>query len=76
MTGLTPGTVIHGFCSGYFGRDSYACRAVEATGRDWIVTRNSVGVELGTDLENIAKVANDRSYCSEACTGNGELGED
>ena len=37
------GERIHGFAGGAFGRDSYACRTVEAVGPDWVVTRNEQG---------------------------------
>lgn len=36
---LSIGDRLHGFQSGYFGRDSYVCRRVEAIGPDWAVTR-------------------------------------
>lgn len=37
------GDEVHGFADGYFGRDSYGCRRVEAVGPDWIVTRRLDG---------------------------------
>lgn len=33
------GDVIHGFCGGHFGRDSYSCKKVEHIGPDYIVFR-------------------------------------
>ncbi len=33
------GDIIHGFCGGYFGRDSYSCKKVEYIGHDYIVFR-------------------------------------
>lgn len=60
------GHAIHGFAGGYFGRDSYHCRTVEAVGPDWVVTRNLVGkVELieGYDIHGVTAHADDRSYC-------------
>ncbi len=59
-----PGDVVHGFCGGSFGRDSYACRRVEAVGPDWIVTRSKYGVELaaGRYVPTPAEAA-DKSYC-------------
>jgi hypothetical protein len=33
------GRKIYGYCSGYFGRDSYADKVIEAEGVDWIVAR-------------------------------------
>ena len=65
------GAVVHGFASGSFGRDSYACRQVEAVGRDWIVTRNQRGeVELsaGERLPSPEEAAG-RAWCSDACEG-------
>lgn len=40
MTGrVEVGDVLHGFCGGWFGGDSYDCSKVEAVGPDWIVAR-------------------------------------
>lgn len=61
------GDIIHGFAGGAFGRDSYACRRVEAVGADWIVTRNNSGaVEFaaGDSFPSKAEAA-DRRYCDE-----------
>lgn len=72
------GDVFHGFCGGAFGRDSYNCRLVEATGHDWIVTRNSRGeVELcaGRQLAGVAESGSDRSYCYEDCQGPSPLND-
>ena len=33
------GEVFTGFCEGFFGRDSYGDKRVEAYGADWIVCR-------------------------------------
>lgn len=33
------GRVIHGYCNGYFGRDSYHDKRIEAEGYDWVVVR-------------------------------------
>ena len=44
---LRIGDVLHGFCGGAFGRDSYADKRVEAIGTDWVVVRNTEdGVEF------------------------------
>ena len=37
------GTVLYGYCEGYFGRDSYADKRIEAFGADWIVVREESG---------------------------------
>lgn len=37
---MKVGDVVHGFCSGAFGRDSYDCRRIEVIGTDYVVTRN------------------------------------
>ena len=39
MNPLQIGMVLHGYCNGYFGRDSYECNRVEAVGADWVVVR-------------------------------------
>lgn len=33
------GDIIHGHGGGYFGRESYNCKRVEAVGPDWVVAR-------------------------------------
>lgn len=40
---LLVGTILYGYCGGYFGRDSYEDKRVEAVGVDWVVTRNADG---------------------------------
>jgi hypothetical protein len=37
---LRVGTVLFGFCGGWFGRDSYDDKRVEAIGVDWVVARH------------------------------------
>jgi hypothetical protein len=36
---IAVGTLLRGFCGGYFGRDSYGTKRVEAVGADWVVAR-------------------------------------
>lgn len=40
---LQVGDTLYGFCEGYFGRDSYSEKTVEAVGRDWVVAREEGG---------------------------------
>lgn len=42
------GDVLHGYCGGYFGRDSYVCKRVEAVGPDWVVCREAGIYGLGS----------------------------
>ncbi len=37
------GEKLYGFCNGYFGRDSYEDKTVEAFGKDWVVCRTDDG---------------------------------
>ena len=42
MTETAPlriGDILHGFCGGTFGRDSYHDKRVEAIGSDWVIAR-------------------------------------
>lgn len=49
FTRLEVGDVLYGFCGGWFGRDSYDDKRVEARGRDWVVCRTEGGgVECAT----------------------------
>jgi hypothetical protein len=34
---------IHGFCNGYFGRDSYSNKIIIASGENWIVAKAAEG---------------------------------
>jgi hypothetical protein len=36
------GTLLYGYCGGYFG-DSYSTKRIEGFGSDWIVVRDSGG---------------------------------
>lgn len=65
MHAYSVGEPVHGFAGGAFGRDSYACRRVEAVGWDWIVTRNERGEPefvAGSRIPS-KEQAEDRSYC-------------
>lgn len=42
-SGLWVGNILEGFCNGYFGRDSYGRKRIEAVGPDWIVVREAEG---------------------------------
>ncbi len=37
------GMVLYGYCQGYFGRDSYDNKRIEAIGHDWVVVREDDG---------------------------------
>ena len=53
MKGFVIGEVLKGFCNGYFGRDSYEDKRVEAFGKDWVVCRDKEGhVHFATFDEN------------------------
>jgi hypothetical protein len=71
MTPFRLGDIIHGFCGGAFGRDSYNCRRVEAVGADWVVTRNERGeVELVAGARvPTREEGGDLSYCYMGCIG-------
>lgn len=49
---LRVGDTLYGFCGGYFGRDSYTDKTVEAVGKDWVVTRNGNGIVETATTEN------------------------
>lgn len=49
------GMVIYGYCNGFFGRDSYEPKRIEAIGCDWIVARP-------LDAAAKAEIANFDSY--------------
>lgn len=40
---LQIGQVLYGFCGGFFGRDSYKDKRIEAVGIDWVVVREEDG---------------------------------
>lgn len=39
---MRVGDLLDGYCGGYFGRDRYDAKRVEALGGDWVLVRNSV----------------------------------
>ena len=52
------GKTLHGFCNGYFGRDSYSDKTIVYVGTDYIVAENSYGkpVVAQFEYENIDKI--------------------
>jgi hypothetical protein len=44
---ICVGLPLYGYCEGYFGRDSYGAKRIEAFGVDWIVARELDGVYEG-----------------------------
>ncbi len=50
MDAIGVGTVLHGFCNGFFGRDSWDDKIIEGIGPDWVVARNSVGEPCFADF--------------------------
>ena len=40
---LRVGDPLYGFCGGYFGRDAWVDKHVEAVGTDWVVVRDEYG---------------------------------
>lgn len=40
------GKMLYGYCEGYFGRDSFSDKIIEATGEDWAVARQTDGVAV------------------------------
>jgi hypothetical protein len=46
MPFLQIGELLYGFCGGYFGRDSYGTKRVEAVGIDWVVAREEGSGEV------------------------------
>ena len=40
---INVGTVLYGFCNGFFDRDSYGKKRIEAIGADWVVVREEDG---------------------------------
>ncbi len=51
---LRVGDVLYGFCAGYFGRDSYEDKRVEAIGADWVVVRYVDEFVEGVDFAAVA----------------------
>ena len=51
------GLVLHGYCDGYFGRNSTDDKRIEAFGADWIVARPIDGGSPGfADFEDHAQM--------------------
>jgi hypothetical protein len=43
VVGLKLGDRLIGYCGGWFGRDSYEDKTVEAIGPDWVIVRDDSG---------------------------------
>ena len=52
------GTLLNGYCNGFFGRDSYGEKRVEGVGADWIVVREEDGGPNFASFESVV----DRDY--------------
>lgn len=52
---MTIGTVLYGFCNGYFGRDSYGEKTVVACGQSnddlWVVAREGQQLLFATGFD-------------------------
>lgn len=53
---LLVGQVLYGYCEGYFGRDSYGNKRVEAVGVDWVVARENGNEVVFAQDEHIHEV--------------------
>lgn len=47
MSSIRVGTKLYGYCGGFFGRDDYNDKRVEALGADWVVVRYEHTGEAG-----------------------------
>jgi hypothetical protein len=52
------GTLLNGYCNGFFGRDSYGEKRVEGSGVDWVVVREENGEPNFASFESMG----DRDY--------------
>lgn len=43
---------LNGFCNGFFGRDSYGEKRIEAIGNDWIVARDEKEQPIFAEFES------------------------
>ncbi|HDY66769.1 MAG TPA: hypothetical protein ENH85_03140 [Candidatus Scalindua sp.] len=43
MNQLQIGQILYGYCGGFFGRESYEDKRIEAIGFDWVVVREIDG---------------------------------
>lgn len=55
------GRTLKGFCNGYFGRDSYGDKVIEAEGSDWVVIRENriPKIAIFNDENNKIKMLNE-----------------
>lgn len=52
------GTIIYGFCGGWFGRESYQDKRIEAIGADWVVAR-----EIYSGMPFFARFDEEKDIC-------------
>lgn len=50
------GLLLYGFCNGYFGRDSYETKCIEALGADWVVCRDDKGQSVFTAFDSTTEM--------------------
>ena len=44
LADLKVGDILYGYCGGWFGRDSFEDKRIEAIGPDWVICRDENGV--------------------------------
>ena len=52
------GTLLNGYCNGFFGRDSYGEKRIEGSGVDWVVVREEDGKPNFASFDSLE----DRNY--------------
>jgi len=63
MTSIRTGTLLYGYCDGWFGRDSYETKRVEAFGADWVVAREiktGIPIFASRSPEQLAEFATEK----------------
>ncbi len=71
---LYVGQILHGYCGGMFGRDSYGDKRIEAVGVDWCVARESdrnpvFATSVGTSWDNITEMLEELTRVDSAGQG-------
>jgi hypothetical protein len=53
------GSILYGYCGGYFGRDSYEDKRIEVVGNDYVLARGITNGDLYFCDFNLSQISHD-----------------
>jgi len=58
---MNVGRIIYGYCNGFFGRDSYNNKRIEAEGIDWVVAR-AIDEDASPEFAEFSSTSDKQKY--------------